>query len=69
MQYIRLFDGSGNAQIASSVTEKSTGDFISKLIMPGGGDVNNLRVVKDPRDGQAKLEIRSSGIGLRSACR
>ncbi|HEU4715624.1 MAG TPA: ATP-binding protein [Candidatus Saccharimonadales bacterium] len=68
MQYIRLFDSAGNNQIASSVTEKSTGDFISKLIMPGSGDVNNLRVVKDPRDGQAKLEIstRISTYGILS---
>jgi len=68
MQYIRLFDSSGDNQVASSVTEKSTGDFISKLIMPGSGDVNNLRVVKDPRDGQAKLEIstRISTYGILS---
>jgi two-component system phosphate regulon sensor histidine kinase PhoR len=68
MQYIRLFDTAGDNQIASSVTEKSTGDFISKLIMPGNGDVNNLRVVKDPRDGLVKLEIstRISTYGILS---
>jgi len=59
MQYIRLFDVAGDNQIASSVSEETTGDFISKLIMPGSGDVNNIRVVKDPRDGLVKLEISS----------
>jgi PAS domain S-box-containing protein len=57
MQYIRLFDASGDTQIASSVSEQTTGDFISKLILPGSGNVNNIRVVKDPRDGLVKLEI------------
>ena len=57
MQYVRLFDTTGDTQIASSVSEQTTGDFISKLILPGSGDVNNLRVIKDPRDGLVKLEI------------
>ena len=57
MQYLRLFDVTGDAQIASSVSDESSGDFISKLILPGGGNVNNIRVVKDPRDGLIKLEI------------
>lgn len=56
MQYLRLFDASGNL-IASSIAEQSSSDFIAKLIMPGTGDVNNVRVVKDPRDGLTKLEI------------
>lgn len=57
MQYLRLFDVTGDTQIASSVSDQSSGDFISKLILPGGGNVNNIRVVKDPRDGLIKLEI------------
>jgi two-component system, OmpR family, phosphate regulon sensor histidine kinase PhoR len=57
MQYIRLFDATGDNQIASSVTEQTTGDFLSKLLLPGGGNVNNARLVKDPRDGLVKLEI------------
>lgn len=56
MQYIRLFNTTGGL-IASSVAEQGSGDFISKLIMPGSGDVNNVRAVKDPRDGQVKLEL------------
>ena len=56
MQYLRLFDASGNL-IASSIAEQSSSDFIAKLIMPGTGDVNNVRVVKDPQDGLIKIEI------------
>lgn len=56
LQYVRLFDATGGL-IASSVAEPASGDFISKLIMPGSGDVNDIRAVKDPRDGQVKLEI------------
>ena len=57
MQYIRLFDASGGNLIASSVAEQSASDFLSKLILPGSGNANNLRVVKDPRDGLVKLEL------------
>jgi two-component system phosphate regulon sensor histidine kinase PhoR len=57
MQYIRLFDAAGDNQIASSVTERATGDFLSKLILPGSGNVNNIRLVKDSRDGLVKLEV------------
>jgi two-component system phosphate regulon sensor histidine kinase PhoR len=56
MQYIRLFNSTGDL-IASSVADSASGDFISKLIMPGSGDVNDVRAIKDPRDGQVKLEI------------
>lgn len=56
MQYLRLYDASGNL-MASSIAEQSSSDFISKLIMPGTGDINNVRVIKDPRDGLTKLEI------------
>ena len=34
MQYIRLFDATGGSLIASSVTEQSTSDFLSRLILP-----------------------------------
>lgn len=56
MQYIRLYDGTGGL-IASSVTEQASSDFLSKLIPPGNGDLNNIRVVKDTRDNSLKLEI------------
>ncbi|HEY5695539.1 MAG TPA: ATP-binding protein [Candidatus Saccharimonadales bacterium] len=56
MQYLRLFDTSGNL-IASSIAEQASSDFIAKLIMPGTGDVNNVRVVRDSRDNLMKVEV------------
>lgn len=56
MQYIRLYDMAGGL-IASSVTEQSSSDYLSKIITPGNGDVNSVRIVKDPRDGSIKLEV------------
>jgi len=56
MQYIRLYDMT-NTLIASSVTEQSSSDYLSKIITPGNGDVNSVRIVKDPRDNSIKLEV------------
>lgn len=56
LQYIRLYDAT-NTVIATSVTDTTTGDAIAKIITPGDGNVNDARVVKDPRDGSLKVEI------------
>lgn len=56
LQYVRLYDPSNNL-IASSVTDPASGEAISKIISPGDGDINNVRVVKDSRDGTLKVEI------------
>ena len=56
LQYVRLYDASNNL-ITSSVADPASGEAIAKLMAPGDGNVNDIRVVKDPRDGSLKLEI------------
>lgn len=56
LQYIRLYDTTNNL-IASSVADPASGVAISKLLTPGDGNVNDLRVIKDPRDGTLKIEV------------
>lgn len=56
LQYVRLYDASNNL-ITSSVVDQSSGEAISKIIGPGDGNINDVRIVKDPRDGTLKVEV------------